>query len=417
MRVKYGAYLILPLKYDKNTLSVSGLHGDCEKFPITTMDLCENVKNMLQGTGEQSVGQAFRLTRERLLERLCPGAEFRGCRVTDEGESHSFDLLDSYVYVFHTRIAFLCLGISFSDMQTLYTVCNPGYADNTALFCWLDDKAQTHTFCFGSWLEQLVGRWGMKKFFDGPGSILLEAYSYILALTDQYFPTLDDLRRVTFNLHRMQNIQTPSQDESEADIRYVYAVKNPDRDAYRWGCCVASQTISYAVADPGLDFQPEMDTQAADGMPLVLLALYEKYTCLRFTELIAKPENRKLKTMRELKALMLRFRAFGTVAPANLSRWNNVKQIYGYLLVVCDTGTAVEDIGTKVEIVAEQQQEIQNKRTERVVNLITAFGAVGIVSSVQAIVQLLTDGGQLMWSVTLLTTAIMTLCFGIALRK
>ena len=257
----------------------------------------------------------------------------------------------------------------------------------------------------------------MKKFFDGPGSILLEAYSYILALTDQYFPTLDDLRRVTFNLHRMQNIQTPSQEESEADIRYVYAVKNPDRDAYRWGCCVASQTISYVVADPGLDFQPEMDTQAADGMPLVLLALYEKYTCLRFTELIAKPENRKLKTMRELKALMLRFRAFGTVAPANLSRWNNVKQIYGYLLEVCDTGTAVEDIGTKVEIVAEQQQEIQNKRTERVVNLITAFGAVGIVSSVQAIVQLLTDGGQLMWSVTLLTTAIMTLCFGIALRK
>ena len=184
------------------------------------------------------------VTRERLLERLCPGAEFRGCRVTDEGESHSFDLLDSYVYVFHTRIAFLCLGISFSDMQTLYTVCNPGYADNTAQFCWLDDKAQTHTFGFGSWLEQLVGRWGMKKFFDGSGSILLEAYSYILALTDQYFPTLDDLRRVTFNLHRMQNIQTPSQDESEADIRYVYAVKNPDRDAYRWGCCVASQTIS-----------------------------------------------------------------------------------------------------------------------------------------------------------------------------
>lgn len=417
MAVKYGAYLVLPLKYEKDGILTGALEADCIAQPVTTMDLSENVKNMLRGQGEQSVGQTYRLPRERLLEQLCGGAPFSRCRVTDEGMDYSFDLLDSYVYVFHTRIAFLCLGVAFSDMQTLYAICNPGYADNDSAFVWLDGTGAAHEFSLGPWLESLCARWGLGKFHDGPGSMLLEAYTFILALTDRRFTTLEQLRQVTFNLHQMQDIGTPVEDDSEEDIRYVYAVKNPTLQAYRWGCCVASQTISYVVTDPALDFQPEMDTQAADGLPLVMLALYEKYTCLRFTQLIAQPETRKLKPMQELKRLMLRFQAFGTVAPANLSRWNNVKQIYAYLLEVCDTANAVEDIGTKVEILAQQQQELQNKRTERVVNLITVFGIVGIIGSVQGIVSALTDASQLMWGITGLTAAVLAVCFGLALRK
>lgn len=416
MAVKYGAYLVLPLKYEKDGLTAA-LKTDCIPQPVTTMDLSENVKNMLRGQGDQSVGQTYRLPRERLLEMLCPGQAFSRCRVTDGGTDYAFDLQDSYVYVFHTRIAFLCLGVTFSDMQTLYTICNPGYADNDSDYVWVDTQEQAHPFSLGTWLEEVCARWGMHKFHDGPGSILLEAYTYILAVTDNRFTTLEQLQQVTFNLHQMQDIQLPVEDDSEADIRYVYAVKNPALKAYRWGCCVASQTISYVVTDPALELLPELQTQAADGMPLVMLALYEKYTCLRFTQLIAQPETRQMKPMQELKALMLRFQAFGTVAPANLSRWNNVKQIYAYLLEVCDTANAVEDIGTKVEILAQQQQEIQSKRTERVVNLITVFGIIGIIGSVQGIVSALTDASMLMWSITGLTAALLAVCFGLALRK
>lgn len=417
MAVKYGAYLVLPLKYDKDGLLEGGLREDCLQQPITTMDLGENVKNMLRGEGEQSVGQTYRLPRERLLQRLCGEKAFSRCKVTNDGMDYSFDLLDSYVYVFHTRIAFLCLGITFSNMQALYAICNPGHADNDSSFAWLDTTGESREFALGPWLESLCARWGMRKFHDGPGSLLLEAYTYILALTDKRFLTLEQLRQVTFNLHQMQDIATPVEDDSEEDIRYVYAVKNPDLGAYRWGCCVASQTISYVVTDPALDFQSEMDTQAADGLPLVMLALYEKYTCLRFTQLIAQPEVRQLKPMLELKQLMLRFQAFGTVAPANLSRWNNVKQIYAYLLEVCDTANAVEDIGTKVEILTQQQQELQNKRSERVVNLITAFGIIGIIGSVQGIVSALTDATDLMWAITGLTTAVLAVSFSLAMKK
>ena len=416
MRVKYGAYLILPLKYEEGELQLSALEHDCAHFPVTTMDLSENVKSMLRSHDELSVGQAWKLSGETLLSHLSDG-EVQACRVTSEGMSYQFRLLDSYLYVFHTRIAFLCLGISFSDMQALYAICNPGHAENDSQFAWGDGAGNTHDLSFGLWLEELCGRWGLRKFFDGPASMLLEAYTYLLALTEEPFATLEQLRQITFNLHQMQDIQTPVEDDSEEDIRYVYAVKNPTLGAYRWGCCIASQTISYAVADPALDFQPEMDTQAADGMPLVMLALYERYTCLRFTELIAQPRMQTMKAMQQLKQLMLRFQAFGTVAPANLSRWNNVKQIYAYLLEVFAVADAVEDISLKIDILAEQQQLIRNRRSERVVNLITVFGLVGIIASVQDIASSLIGADNLMWSVTALTTCVLAVCFGLAMHK
>ena len=137
------------------------------------------------------------------------------------------------------------------------------------------------------------------------------------------------------------------EDAAEEDIRYVYAAKNQNQNAYRWGCCVTSQTISYVIADEDMNFTAQRDAQAADGLPVVLLSLYEKYTCLRFTELITRMKKEQIK---ELKNLMLNFQAFGTVTPANLSRWHNVKQIYANLLDVNDIPAAIQDISVKLSL-------------------------------------------------------------------
>jgi hypothetical protein len=57
------------------------------------------------------------------------------------------------------------------------------------------------------------------------------------------------------------------------DTGYVYAVKSEEQAAYRWGCCAASQKLSYAVADPQMDLDAEMHNQAIDGLPITLLML------------------------------------------------------------------------------------------------------------------------------------------------
>jgi len=418
MGTKFGSYLIFQLKYDDTKDVVKNLQARFEQYPVNTMDINENVKNMFNG-GDQSVSSVYKLSRQDLISCFADAGSYRQCYIQEGDCQYQFDFLDSYIYVFHTRIAFLCLGLAFDDMNALQSMCNPGFAENNCLYQIEDGEGNLTPFSMEKELENMCGEWGLQKFYSSSSSMLLEAYAYILGYTDTYFSDLEQLRRTTYNLHRMQSPEVPIEDDSEADIRYVYAVKNSALNGYRWGCCVTSQTIAYGVADPSgaLDIEQEMACQAADGLPIVLLALYEKYTCLHFTALIAASTGKSLKYMLELKKLMLKFQAFGTVTPANLSRWNNVKQIFAYLLEVSETDIAVQDISAKLNILVEQQQELENKRSSRIMNLITVFGVVGIMSSVQEIVQILSAGNNLMWSVTFLTTAIIALCFGLAMRK
>ena len=158
---------------------------------------------------------------------------------------------------------------------------------------------------------------------------------------------------------------------------------------------MASQKLSYAVANKGMDFPSEMRDFAADALPIVLLMLHQKYTCLRFTELIA--QRKKPQELTRLKRMMLEFKAFGTVTPANLSRWHNIKQIYAHLLEANDVVSAVDDISTKLSILTEEQETIEAKRTDRMSNIITVFGLISILDSVISIVSALKEGDPILW--------------------
>ncbi len=413
MANRFASYLILNLKYDElPTLPFA-------PFALESMDFNEQIRQLFNRNDEQSVGNVYRIPQEVVTATFRGDAPFASMSVRDGDKHYEVEFLDSYLYVFHTRIAFLCLGISFADMAALSAICHPGVAISHCAFSWCDAAGNAHPFVMDNWLEDTCAAWGFQKLFSGESSMLLEAYAYISALRDKVFPDLEKLQKATFNLHQMRDPDSLQEDDSEADIRYVYAVKSTTLGGYRWGCCVTSQTIAYAVADPSSEttIEEEMATQAADGLPLVMLALYEKYTCVRFAQMIASSRKKKLKALLELKKMMLAFQAYGIVSPANVSRWHNVKQIYAYLLEVNDTRTAVQDIQKKIDILAEHQQELEQERNTRIVNLVTVFGVVGIMSSVQSIVQILSDGNNLMWSVTGLTLALMALCFGLAMKR
>lgn len=413
----YGSFLVIPLKYDPDTLDRARLERAAPCVPMTTMDLNENIKAMLDPASGSSVGTCYAVSRSFLTAALepKPGADGPCCfRVTDCGQSFDFSVNDSFLYVFHTRVAFLCLSLSFSCIEALETICNPGWAHNPAVFEWLDAQQNAHTFSMENWLSAFLAPLGIRKFFDGDASYLLDAYAYILAVVPQWFQELDPMRRITFNLHKMMSPDTLMEDASEEDIRYVFAAKNLDRQAYRWGCCVASQTISYVVARADMDLAAEQRVQAEDGLPMVVLSLYEKYTCLRFTELITHLKKDQIK---ELKELMLNFQAFGTVTPASISRWHNVKRIYANLLEVNDIPAAVGDISSKLNILASHQQEIEHARSETVINIITLFGIVSILASVLSIVQILSDGDMLIWASTILTTIMLALVTALAVYR
>lgn len=125
----------------------------------------------------------------------------------------------------------------------------------------------------------------------------------------------------------------------------------------------------------------------------------------------------KKEQIKELKNLMLNFQAFGTVTPANLSRWHNVKQIYANLLDVNDIPAAIQDISVKLSILTAHQEAIERARSETVINLITLFGIVSILASVLSIVQILADGDLLIWASTIFTAIMLALVTVLAILR
>lgn len=412
----YGCFLIIPLKYERDSFKQIQLEKIGRSVPVTTMDLNENIKAMLSPGDETAAGTGYIISRDALTAQMISGEDreaVKDFRVVDKSGEFTFELSDSWLYVFRTRVAFLCLNLSFNKIETLQAICNPGWAYNPAEFFWNDPMGESHPFSVEKWLSDFLSPLGIQKFFDGESSYLLDAYTYIFTVVPQWFENLEQMRKPVFNLHKMMPLDIESEDEAEEDIRYVYAARNQEKDAYRWGCCVTSQTISYTVADEAMDFEAERRAQASDGLPVVLLALYEKYTCLRFAELTRMNKGK----IKELKELMLNFQAFGTVTPANLSRWHNVKQIYANLLEVNDIPAAIEDISTKLNILTAHQEAVEHARSETIVNLITIFGIVSILASVLSIVQILADGDLLIWVSTILTTIMLALVTALAIIR
>ncbi len=395
-KARFGSYLIVPLKYDEGGLNQEYMSHLFMPMTLTTTDIGENIKDMINRSGPGNIGQAYSISRE-MLERELLGGHFERLTARNGAHEGSFSLMDSFLYVFHTQVAFLCLGIAYEELDTLYHICNPGYVESSSEFHRQRPGGKPEPFSLEEALCALAQRCGLRKFFDGASPAMAESYVYTLAVVPERLPSMEVMRQAAFNLHLMTSLLAPAEDESEDDLRYVYAVKTQSLGSYRWGCCVSSQTISYVWADAEMNLARQMAVQGEDGLPVVMLALYEKFTCLRFTELLSQSAGKNARHLDALKKLMLQFQAYGTVTPSNLSRWHNVKHIYASILEVNDTASAVSDIDDKLSILAEQQKDIEQRKSDTVTGIITVFGVVSIVESMLTIVQALSGGAAMDW--------------------
>lgn len=138
------------------------------------------------------------------------------------------------------------------------------------------------------WLDSL----GLLPFYeDSP--LFLEAFVHNIAVVPERFRKMKEITEITFNMHLMAPLGQSVTDASEEDVSYVYAVKDQVLGSYRWGCCISSQTISYVICDETMDLKREVETESRDTLPVVMLALYEKYTCLYFDRLLAEGSQKR----------------------------------------------------------------------------------------------------------------------------
>jgi hypothetical protein len=224
--------------------------------------------------------------------------------------------------------------------------------------------------------------------------ILKEAYRLNVAYVPNRFKETDIINKITYNEHRIIDLSRDFEDLSEKDVEYVTGARDVDSEDYGWGCSITSQEISYAYAKGKT---PLVD-RASDDLLLTILVMYQKYTCMILNEEIHQryiSKNKSVilkKSIQDLKREAMEFIAYGTLAPSQISRWNNVCDTYRLLIELNGINETISEIEEKINLLNEEQERIDSKRGSTIGMIIAAFGFVSIIGATLQIVDYVSTG-------------------------
>ncbi|MBR4866985.1 MAG: hypothetical protein IKU11_09860 [Clostridia bacterium] len=403
---KCGIFLLIPLKHSHSAKAIASLSIPGENRPVESDDVNESIIQTINTPNTPHSVTRYELSEATLLEiatgitpdqglpqlyAMAPGQE-------GTPEDCRFTLFRSELYLFATGIAFLALGFTYPNPIVLRRICNLGYTQSDTVY----------RYCFGNCCKDFDLNEGFRSFFEShgltpfskPGSPLyVESHVFNVGVVRNRFSDLETIRIGAKNLHLMEGLNNLVDDNSEEDVYYTYSVKTQELGTHRFGYCVTSQTLSYLVANSELNLAEEMDDQRKNILPMVLLALYQKYTCLHFRERLSLlPENSR-KELQKLKFDMMEFQAYGTFPPAEMSRWHNDKQTYKYILDTNSISEAVKNLSLSLNILAEREKEFEeqeekkrDKKSNLVLYLISLFGIISIPESILSLVMYFVEG-------------------------
>lgn len=429
LSAQLGSYVVLPLKYKSEELDQVWLRVNGEKKEVTTANLTEQAKALLTTDHVMQVGECYEISRENFIRGLLDQEEVEkimGFAVTDAGqdkrepevnwEKDGFDVHSVYLYVFRTGVAFLCMGLRYSRMDVMAQICNLGSVDSQSQYYYLDNEKKSHKFSLDEKLKAFFDKVGVDIFYRRGTSMFLDAFGYNVAMIGRRFRNEDTMRQVTCNQNGMIPLAVDLEEDLTGALRYLYGMKDREQLTYSWGASVSEQAVSYIIADYNLDMEGQMKRHAEDGLPAVILALYEKFTATYLTEQAAR-EDTSLAEKQGLKEAMMNFQAFGTIRAMNLSKNYDTKVIYQHLLDMNGIEGSVNDLDKRLNVINEQLTELTDKRTKRLVGLAAGFCGVSMLASLMSVASALGASTTAMWAVPAVGGAVAVLGGLVALAR
>lgn len=340
------------------------------------------------------------------------------------GENETMQIEDVQLTAFENGIGLLSLYfyVDESKIYNVYKFINPGY---------LEDGYEDAEAEFVKQIkEKVLKNTGFRIYVKGEDDKLAikEAYRLDAAFTSCRYGELEELDKVCFNAHKIIPLAKKFEDKSETDIAYTYGARDVENETYRWGSCISSQSISFVYGPSNSVFKsetnwidvidlPQMLSIAEDDLLLTLLVLHQKYTCVLLNDkifnLTSSKKSKKSKEIQVIKKSVLEFKAYGTISPSQISRWNNVCETYRYLLEVNGVNEAIEEIENKIDLLNAEEERISAEKQSVFGTIITVFGLLSIIASVLQIADYLGQSGDSMWLWTGVSSA--TIAFAISI--
>lgn len=419
-----GLYIILPLRYQGSfqSITVNEKETELPELIFDTSDFTELLSvKCRNGNFVKRVSVNSKL--QETIEAWNGKAE----------TSKKYQIDDLQLFIFNNGIAFITVYLSYKnkDVNQIYKFINPGYVQESN-----DEEKSVQDVLLESLEEKVFGLVQKKmkitlSWFiqdkDSRKYIIKEAYRLNIASLPKRFEDNEIPKRIAYNGHRLVDVTRDFEDVSEMDVEYATGAKDVEDEHYGWACAITSQEISYAYG-PGQGKTEPRDKnglwgRSEDDLLLTMIVMYQKYTCMIFNERIHQRfigESSRLKreeSLRNLKREALEFISYGTLAPSQISRWNNVCETYRSLQKQNGVNELLEEISQKITLLNEEQDRIDGERESRVSMIITVFGLVSIISATLQMLDYISTGRPLMIIGFLATSVVMILFFLIMIYK
>ena len=398
-----GLYIILPLRYQGSFQSITVDKEDPE-LPELTFDTSDFTELL-----------SVKCRNGNFVKRVSVNSKLQETIEAWNGKaetSKKYQIDDLQFFIFNNGIAFITVYLPYKnkDVNQIYKFIDPGYVQKSN-----DNKNSVQEVLLES-LEEKVFELVQKKmkitlswFTQDENSrkyIIKEAYRLNIASLPKRFENNEIPKRIAYNGHRLVDVTRDFEDVSEMDVEYATGAKDVEDEHYGWACAITSQEISYAYGPKLGKMEPRdkngLWERSEDDLLLTMIVMYQKYTCMIFNERIHQRfigESSRLKreeSLRSLKREALEFISYGTLAPSQISRWNNVCETYRSLQKQNGVNELLEEISQKITLLNEEQDRIDGERESRVSMIITVFGLVSIVSAALQMLDYISTGKPLM---------------------
>lgn len=374
--IERGMFVILPLKYDEKIrledLSIIG-----EPIPFKSNDFIELLTNKCSTNGN--------FVRRYKLEVNLASIQFDSKIVVSDWQ----------LFVFNNGISFLTVYLSYTNenVGSLYKFIYPGYTDEN------EELKTVQSLFLQKINDEILNKISpkMRWFITDiklQTFILKEAYRLNVAYVPNRFKETDVVNRITYNEHRIIDLSRIFEDSSEKDVEYVTGARDVVSEDYGWGCSITSQEISYAYAR-GKD---SLVVRANEDLLLTMLVMYQKYSCMLLNEeihqryMVKSKSFMYAKSISELKREAMEFIAYGTLAPSQISRWNNVCDTYRLLIELNGINETISEIQGKINLLNVEQERIDSKRGSTLGMILAVFGLISIIGAILQIVDYVSTG-------------------------
>ena len=395
-----GLYIILPLRYQGSFQSITVNKKDPE-LPELTFDTSDFTELL-----------SVKCRNGNFVKRVSVNSKLQETIEAWNGKaeiSKKYQIDDLQLFIFNNGIAFITVYLSYKnkDVNQIYKFINPGYVQES------NDKEKSVQDVLLKALEEKVFGLVQKKmkitlswFIQDKESrkyIIKEAYRLNIASLPKRFENNEIPKRIAYNGHRLVDVTKDFEDVSEMDVEYATGAKDVEDEHYGWACAITSQEISYAYGPKLGKMEPRdkngLWERSEDDLLLTMIVMYQKYTCMIFNERI---HQRFIGESSRLKR---------TLAPSQISRWNNVCETYRSLQNQNGVNELLEEISQKITLLNEEQDRIDGERESRVSMIITVFGLVSIISATLQMLDYISTGRPLMIIGFLATSVVMILFF------